>query len=147
MTSLRALLVLLCLTSCDDVLKPPAGDYELVEIIGGSLYVSRGNCDEQVDIALLRERANKSVVAMKAAWGMTESVSNMPVVMAIAPVAQGALADGIYYADEVWIELRCRREVAIEWELYHAIAHRFGVWCWQTIGHEHDLNCESKNDG
>lgn len=129
----------------------PHGVYVRVLITGGSLLVARGQCQD-VDIDILRLSANMAVRDMRAVWGdilapdYLISVSEMPVYMAINPSSMGLLANGIYWKDEKWIELRCDREFVLEHELVHAIGHQIGVWCYASIGcgvpgHVFNMDC------
>ncbi len=133
---------LLLLASCElfhTVPSAPPGDYVRVAIPDGSLLVSSGSCGE-VDMGVIKSRATVAVHAMQDVWInayplSTISVDGMKVVMSVNPGTSAGPANGIYHGDERWIELRCGFESVIEAELYHAIAHRLGLWCWFTIGH------------
>ncbi len=133
----------------------PSGHYEpLVLDAGGSLLVSRGRCSYP-DLDMLRRRANLAIENMRAAWPNRPNITvhSFPVWFSVNPWGQdnnGVLvkANGVYHPDGRWIELRCADatrsyEGTIEAELYHALGHKLGLWCWPTIGHPHGLDCST----
>ena len=146
----RGLLVILAvlLASCNlfnNEAKPPPGEYHTINIPGGSLRVSRGSCEE-VDLLVIENRATVAVWNMRNVWQNaypieTITVDASPVVMSVNPTTSAGQANGIYHPAERWIELRCEKEAVIEAEIYHAIAHRLGIFCWKSIGHGVTLDC------
>lgn len=146
----RGLLVFLALLFAfcnllDNDVKPPPGQYQTINIPGGSLRVSRGSC-EAVDLLVIENRATVAVRNMRNVWQNvypieTITVDASPVVMSVNPTTSAGQANGIYHPAERWIELRCEKELVIEAEIYHAIAHRLGIFCWKTIGHGVRLDC------
>ena len=121
----------------------PSGRYEALAITGGSLLVSRGWCSYP-DMDIIQRRANIAIENMRAAWPTIPpasiTVHSMPVSFSRGVDIQ---ANGLYHAPERWIELRCDFEFVIEAELYHALGHKLGLWCWPTIGHPHGLDCST----
>jgi len=103
----------------------------------------------------LQRGANRAIVEMRKAWPLFPAeqvtVHSLPVVGTIDPWAT-VQANGIYWPDGRWVELRCEHEFVIEHEMYHALGHQMRLPCWRTMtisnppetGHYHNLDCSLK---
>ncbi len=119
----------LALCACSSSSPPIINGDTVIIPLGGSLTVHFGDC-ARVDLLTLQIRANFAVDAMQSIWGAGAFVDAIPVFMSTA----GAF-DGEYFPDDQTIALGCGREERVEHQLYHAIGHKLGIPCWETIAH------------
>lgn len=129
----------------------PSGEYVEYVIDGGSVRVlDLEGCEEGVDAGKLVDAANVAVREMRRVWPEKMeggSVQGMKVVMKIDPKLDGTRVTGAYHTGEEWVVLRCGFEGVMMHEMFHALAHKKGIWCYSKIHHVcgYNLNCTPFN--